>query len=138
MQFDLYQEECARTADLQVGLLNEAKKRLVDGKTLSLLEQGGVLHAYQVLIENAIGKSKHWLKALNVDIPVSAYDCFLSLHQRGKITQDDLSQWNAAIGLRNRIVHDYMNVDMQFVYGLIQADKHVFIANFLRQPIKDL
>jgi hypothetical protein len=28
-----------------------------------------------------------------------------------------------------------MNVDMQFVYGLILADKHVFVADFLRQPI---
>jgi len=135
MQFDLYQEECARTADLQTGLLNEAKMRLGNGKTLSLLEQGGVLHALQVLIENAIGKSKHCLKALDASVPVSAYDCFVSLHQQGKITQDDLAQWNAAIGLRNRIVHDYMNVDMQFVYGLILADKHVFVADFLRQPI---
>jgi len=135
MQLDLYQEECNRTADQHSAVLAEVKHRIASGETLSLLEQGGTLHALQVLIENAIGKAKHWLKAAELAVPVSAYDSFASLQRLGVLGLEDLNQWNAAIGLRNRIVHDYMNVDMQFVYSLVAQDQHLFIAEFLRRPI---
>jgi uncharacterized protein YutE (UPF0331/DUF86 family) len=135
MQLDLYQEECNRTASQQSAVLAEVKQRIALGGTLSLLEQGGTLHALQVLIENAIGKAKHWLKAAELAVPVSAYDSFASLQRLGVLGLEDLNQWNAAIGLRNRIVHDYMTVDMQFVYSLVAQDQHLFIAEFLRRPI---
>lgn len=136
MQLDLYQEECKRTADQQSAVLAEVKHRIASGETLSLLEQGGTLHALQVLIENAIGKAKHWLKAAEFEVPVSAYDSLASLQRIGIFGVEELNQWNAAIGLRNRIVHDYMNVDMSFVYALVAHDKHLFIAEFLRRPIE--
>ena len=136
MQLDLYQEECNRTANQQSAVLAEVKQRITSGATLSLLEQGGTLHAMQVLIENAIGKSKHWLKSARLAVPVSAYDSFASLQRMGVLSLEDLTRWNAAIGLRNRIVHDYMNVDMQFVYVLVAQDQHIFIADFLRRPIE--
>ena len=136
MQLDLYQEECNRTANQQMAVLAEVKQRIASDATLSLLEQGGTLHALQVLIENAIGKAKHWLKAAELEVPVSSYDSFASLQRMGVFGLEDLNQWNAAIGLRNRIVHDYMNVDIQFVYNLVAQDKHCFIADFLRRPIE--
>lgn len=62
MRLDLYQAECERIARQQRSVLDEVATRLRSGAPLSLLEQGGVLHALQVLIENAIGKCEHWLK----------------------------------------------------------------------------
>ena len=61
MRLDLYQAECERIAKDQISLLNEVKQRLALGESLSRLEQNGVLHALQILIENAIGKCKHLL-----------------------------------------------------------------------------
>lgn len=103
MRLELYQAECERIASQQTGLLDEARDRLKSNIPLTLLEQGGVLHALQVLVENAIGKSKHWHKASGRPVPVSAYDAFASLQQVGVISLPELQQWNAAIGLRNRI-----------------------------------
>ena len=40
---------------------------------------GAVLHAVQVLVENAIGKAKQQLKARGETVPVSAYDAFAAL-----------------------------------------------------------
>ena len=94
-----------------------------------------VAHALQVLIENAIGKSKHLLKSKDVTVPVSAYDAFASLEQHGFINSQELEQWNSVIGLRNRIVHDYMNIDMQLIYELITKNRHQLIAEFLRKPM---
>lgn len=135
MRLDLYQAESERIANEQMALLEEAKQRILSGAPLSRLEQSGVLHALQVLIENAIGKSKHLLKSAGVPVPVSAYDAFASLEQYGDINSQEIQQWNSVIGLRNRIVHDYMNIDMGIIYELITNNRHQFIAAFLRKTM---
>lgn len=134
MRLDLYQAETAQIATEQAALLKLAKQRLVDGLALSPLEQSGVLHALQVLIENAIGKAKQVLKALDEPVPVSAYDAFAALTRCGTIASDQLPAWNAIIGLRNRIVHDYMNLDMQRVQELVAAGRYEFVTAFLLKP----
>lgn len=135
MRLDLYQAETARIATEQSALLALAKQRLVDGLALSPLEQSGVLHALQILIENAIGKAKQLLKAQNEPVPVSAYDAFAALARLEVIPQDQLPAWNAIIGLRNRIVHDYMNIDMQRVQELVGRGQYEFVTVFLLKPI---
>ena len=62
MRLDLYQAETARIAAEQSALLAQARA-IMTQRNLSLLEQNGVLHALQVLIENAIGKAKQSLKS---------------------------------------------------------------------------
>lgn len=135
MRLDLYQAETARIATEQSALLALAKQRLGDGVALNPLEQSGVLHALQVLIENAIGKARQLLKAQGEAVPVSAYDAFTALVRREVISQDQLPAWNAIIGLRNRIVHDYMNIDMQRVQELVATGRYEFVTAFLLKPI---
>ncbi len=134
MRLDLYQAETARIAHEQSSLLDGARAILLAGGTLSLLEQNGVLHALQVLVENAIGKAKHLLKAAGEPVPVSAYDAFAALVQRGTIPPRDQPGWNAIIGLRNRIAHDYMNIDMQQVLEITSTGRYREITRFLLAP----
>ncbi|KJS75174.1 MAG: DUF86 domain-containing protein [Serpentinimonas sp.] len=137
MRLELYQAECARIAQDCASMLDQAKVLFsTSGRSLTPLEQGGVLHALQVLIENAIGKAKHQLKALGADVPVSAYDAFAALAQRGLIPPPDLARWNAVVGLRNRIVHDYMNIDMAQIAAIVQEDRHFFVLDFLHSPLQ--
>lgn len=131
MRLDLYQAETARVAAEQSALVAQAKAILGQGRALTPLEQGGVLHALQILIENAIGKAKQLLKASGQPVPVSGYDAFKALGSRDLIARDDLPAWNAIIGLLNRIVHDYMNIDMDQVMALIADDKDQFVVQFL-------
>ena len=70
-------------------------------------------------------------------MPVSAYDSFAALSLAGVIDAAALAQWNAAVGLRNRIVHDYMNVDLTLIQDLVRQEKYRFILEFLRRPIHD-
>jgi len=135
MRLDLYQEETAQIARYQSEILAEARNRLTSGISLSRLEQNGVLHALQVLVENAIGKTKHLLKAANREIPVSAYDAFMVLADAGLISREQLNDWNRAVGLRNRIVHEYMNIQMEQVLGLVSKGDYQFVVDFLMQPI---
>lgn len=134
MRLDLYQAETARIAAAQGGLLDQAIAILDSGRALTALEQSGVLHALQVLIENAIGKGKQLLKAQGQPVPVSAYDTFKALSESGIVNPSELPMWNAVIGLRNRIVHDYMNIDMAQVLTLIAARRHLFVVQFLLRP----
>lgn len=135
MRLDLYQSETALIAQEQTALLDEARATLLAGGTLSRLEQNGVLHAIQVLVENGIGKAKQLLKASAKQVPLSAYDSFLGLAELGVVKTGDLTLWNAAIGLRNRIVHDYMNIDMHRVLELVKNGQYRFITEFLLAPI---
>jgi len=135
MRLDLYQAESERIAHEQMALLDEAKQRILSDAPPSRLEESGVLHALPVLIENAIGKSKHMLKAAGRPVPVSAYDAFASLEQNGDINSQELQQWNSAIRLRNRIIHEYMNIDMRVIYEFITSERQKFVGAFLRKPI---
>jgi uncharacterized protein YutE (UPF0331/DUF86 family) len=131
--FDLYLAETTSIAQTHKRTLDEAARVLEAGRVFSHLEQNGLLHTLQVLVENAIGKSKHTLKALNQPIPPSAYDSFEALAQLGQISSNQLTLWNAIIGLRNRIVHDYMNIDMPLIYRLVRQRGYQFIIDFLQQ-----
>lgn len=131
MRLDIYQAETARIAQEKSALLDEARHRLLAGGTLSPLEQNGVLHAFQVLIENAIGKAKQLIKTRNEQVPVGAYDAFTVLARLGVIQDRDMASWTAIIGLRNRIVHDYMNIDMRLVLKLVKQNTYRFIVDFL-------
>jgi uncharacterized protein YutE (UPF0331/DUF86 family) len=136
MRLDLYHAETARIAAEQSALLDMARQRLAAGSMLTPLEQNGVLHALQVLIENAIGKAKQLLRASGEAVPVSAYDAFAALVRHGEIEQAQLAAWNAVIGLRNRIVRDYMNIDMAKVLELVSQGRNEFVVEFLlAQPI---
>jgi len=135
MRLDLYQAETALIAQEQTSLLDEARAILLAGDTLSRLEQNGVLHAIQVLVENAVGKAKQLHKAAGKQVPLSAYDSFLGLAELGAVKTGDLTAWNAAIGLRNRIVCDYMNINMLRVLELVKNDEYRFITEFLLVPI---
>ena len=137
MRLDLYQAETAQIASEYSSLLDEARQQLSADGTLSRLEQNGVLHVLQVLIENAIGKAKQILKAKGEPVPVSAYDALAALARLRVIAEADLQAWNAAIGLRNRIVHEYMNIDIERVLELVCADQHRFVTEFLLTPVND-
>jgi uncharacterized protein YutE (UPF0331/DUF86 family) len=135
MRLELYQQETERLArDLQA-MLDEVSERLHQHQPLSALEQAGVLHALQVLTENAIGKAKLWIKHRHQAVPVSAYDAFAHLHRDRFIDDEAMQNWTAAIGLRNRIVHDYLNVDMTIVETLVKERKYQLQVQFLLNPI---
>jgi uncharacterized protein YutE (UPF0331/DUF86 family) len=137
MRLDLYQAETAQLAKEQSSLLEEARQQLQLGTGLSRLEENGVLHALQMLIENAVGKAKQILKAKGEPVPVSAYDALAALARTGVIDAGDLPAWNAVIGLRNRIVHEYMNIDVSRVLELVRVNQHGFVVQFLLSSIND-
>ncbi|QSA96816.1 DUF86 domain-containing protein [Methylococcus sp. EFPC2] len=135
MRLEIYQAETARVACEQCAMLDEASQKVCTGQMLSALEQNGVLHALQILMENTIGKAKQLLKSAGEPVPLSAYEAFAGLVRRGLIAAEDLPQWNSVIGIRNRIVHDYMNIDLSIIIDLVRTERYRFIGEFLLRSL---
>ena len=69
MYLELYQEETEKIAERNGSLLKELHNKLMLTSDLSLMEEQAMLHALQIIIENAIGKARHLLKAKNEKVP---------------------------------------------------------------------
>ena len=136
MKIELYQAETTRICLSHLEILEEARNRLIADDTFTELEQKGLIHTIQVLIENAIGKGKHILKFLDQEVPVSGYNVFELLYNLGKIEISHLKRWEKIIGLRNTIVHEYMKVNMDYILKIIEDRQYNLITEFLKKPFK--
>ncbi|BCR31239.1 hypothetical protein KAM448_40780 [Aeromonas caviae] len=88
-------------------------------RALSNLEYRAAERTLQVSIEACIGVAKHWAKALASHTPQDAYQALEILAQRGELSPDTLIGWRKIIGLRNALVHDYLNIDPEIIRSVI-------------------
>ncbi|MFQ2707418.1 type VII toxin-antitoxin system HepT family RNase toxin [Aeromonas caviae] len=88
-------------------------------RALSNLEYRAAERTMQVSIEACIGVAKHWARALAGHTPQDAYQAFEILAQRGELPPDTLIGWRKIIGLRNALVHDYLNIDPEIIRSVI-------------------
>ena len=63
--------------------------------------------------------AKHWAKGLAGHSPQDAYQAFEILVQRGAQPAEGLTGWRKIIGLRNALVHDYLNIDPEIIRSVI-------------------
>ena len=82
----------------------------------------------QLLSEACVGIAKQKLKALNTVIPSDARQAFAKLQASGH----DASgiAWGKVIGLRNVLVHDYLNLDAGIVKNIIQQRQYLQLIEF--------
>ncbi|MFQ3289165.1 MAG: hypothetical protein ACI93V_001388 [Alteromonadaceae bacterium] len=95
-------------SDLQ-GLHDISKDR-----ALGRYEYRAAERSLQILIEACIGIAKHWSYALNKTAPADAYSAFEKLSQLG-VSDIDVTSWKKIIGMRNALVHDYLNIDPEII-----------------------
>ena len=86
------------------------------------VERKGAERLLQTLVEACIGVSKHWLKQQNKVLPTDAYSVFKKLMELQLIPAEDAQEWQRIIGMRNAIVHDYLNLDEKII-KIIVVDK---------------
>ena len=64
-------------------------------------------------------------------VPPNAYDAFLQLQSLGIFSAQSLVLWRNIIGLRNRIVHDYLNLDSLVIYDVLRRQDYALALDFL-------
>lgn len=94
-------------------------RQLLSQRPISNLEDRAAERTLQVSIEACIGIAKHWAKAQAGHSPQDAYQAFEILCQRGTQPADELNDWRKVIGLRNALVHDYLNIDPEIIRSVI-------------------
>lgn len=137
MDYDLYHEATLGMVRRQKAALKDAQARLEANGTLSELEWNGLEHTLQLLVENAIGKAKHLLRLSGQSpAPVNAYDAFAALHEAGMCSEAEVDIWAKAIGMRNAIVHEYLNVDRELIREVLNSGAYRHVTDFLEKPFE--
>ncbi|QQG43689.1 MAG: DUF86 domain-containing protein [Candidatus Daviesbacteria bacterium] len=72
-------------------------------------------HRIQVAIEMVINIAEHIVSGLNLGMPEYARDLFPLLDKKNIITEDLSERLGKAVGLRNVLVHMYLEVDLDIL-----------------------
>lgn len=96
---------------------------------LSRYEYRAAERTLQVLIEACIGIAKHWSYAINKTAPADAYSAFENLSQAG-IDEIQNVPWKKIIGMRNALVHVYLNIEPEIIRLVIKNEGYIGLFEF--------
>ena len=103
---------------------------LLKERTWTRVERKGAERLIQILVESCIGIAKHWLKQQNKVMPSDAYSVFEKLTELQLISPDDIKEWQRIIGMRNAIVHDYLNLDEKVIKAIVVNQMYLTLKKF--------
>jgi len=89
----------------------------------------------QVFTEMCIGLSKHMVKKIQNKSPTEAYQSFSLLKEHGLISSNELRTWKQIIGMRNVLVHDYLNIDLLIVEDILREGHYQALADFTEKAV---
>jgi uncharacterized protein YutE (UPF0331/DUF86 family) len=99
-------------------------------KPLSQLEKSAAERSLQILVESAISCAKHLNKKEQLPDRLDAYQSMQQVIEEHNINPDYLPQLKGAIGMRNAIVHDYLNLDWDIIQIVLNEQKYTLLVNF--------
>lgn len=123
----------AKLSSYQVEMVEVSS--LLGKRSLSELENRAAERLVQLVIVACIGIAKHWARALAGHSPQDAYQAFEILCQRGQQPADGLAGWRKVIGLRNALVHDYLNIDPEIIRSVIAQSYTDQLFTFAEQGL---
>lgn len=92
----------------------------------------------QVLIEAGIGLAKQLVKSQKMPIQAKAYENFVKLCDLKIISEVELQKWKGIIGLRNILVHDYLNIDREILRTILKKKEYRLIEEFIKKSVSKL
>ncbi len=107
-------------------------------RPLTFNERSAAERNIQVLVEAAIGVSKHLLKKLVKPVPADARASVERVFEQLGITSVNIEDMYGAIGMRNAIIHDYLNLDWEKIRPIITSKKYRIVADYVRVVSKEL
>jgi uncharacterized protein YutE (UPF0331/DUF86 family) len=89
----------------------------------------------QIFTELCIGLAKHCLKKAQGHSATDAYQTFSLLKEHDMISSNELMQWKKIIGLRNGLVHDYLNIDLLIIEHIIRQRQYLQLDAFISKAV---
>ncbi|MBB1465194.1 DUF86 domain-containing protein [Vibrio sp. SG41-7] len=89
----------------------------------------------QVFTEMCIGLSKHMVKKIQNKSVIEAYQSFSILKEHNLISSNELRAWKQIIGMRNGLVHDYLNIDLLIIEDILRERHYQTLAEFTDKAV---
>lgn len=87
----------------------------------------------QLLTEACTGIAKRTLKAEGKQVPSDARQAFSKLKSLG--LDSTSADWNRIIGMRNALVHDYLNIEPDRVLDVIRLKHYEVLLDFAAERL---
>jgi uncharacterized protein YutE (UPF0331/DUF86 family) len=100
-------------------------------RPLTFNERNAAERGLQVMVEMAVGCSKHLLKARQLPVPAEARAALERVYERLALNEPPLAIMRGAIGMRNAIIHDYLNLDWQRLEAVLADRKYHEVARYI-------
>lgn len=119
-------------AELEEELLGLHEVVIEKGQ-LTRYENRAAERLLQLLIEACIGIAKQKLKSLGKNVAADSRTNLLKLKELGY--GDCQIQWPKIIGMRNALVHDYLNIEPARVEAMIIKKQFLILFEFCQQAL---
>lgn len=128
--FEAYVYALREQVEQQLAGLEELAS-LLDDRPLSFNERNAVERGLQVLVEIAVGCSKHVLKSQQRPVPSEARAAIERVYELLALQKPELAQMRGAVGMRNAIIHDYLNLDWERIGAVLQGRQYHAVADYI-------
>ncbi len=114
--------------------LLEYRAYILNDNKINLMAYRAIERAMQLLIEACIGIAKQSIKGVNKQVPSDARRSFEKMAELGMDTMG--ADWKSIVGMRNALVHDYLNLDRNKVLAKVKSNQYQILIKFARQALK--
>lgn len=115
--------------------LEEILDQLESKTTTSRMVYRAAERSLQLLTEACIGIAKQSLKGVGKEVPADARKAFSKLRMLG--LDPTGADWNKIIGMRNALVHDYLNLDPERVLEVIKNKHYYVLLDFAKARLAE-
>jgi len=85
------------------------------------LRRKAVERLLQEVVDAAVDVNLHMLRTLDVELPGDYYTSFIEMGRHGVLTLELAERLAPAAGLRNRLVHEYDDIDDAIVLSAVRV-----------------
>lgn len=125
-----------QTAEVEEDL-KELSKIIVD-KPLSKYENRAAERLLQIYVESCIGIAKHCIKKSGKNVPNEAYASFEKINDLKLFNIGKTEDWRKIVGLRNVLVHDYLNIDRRIIDSVLTNKHYQQLSEFIKNGLEYL
>lgn len=129
LDVDLVRRKLA-TISRNLGALAVVESMPLESYRGDLYRKKGTERLLQEVIEAAVDANLHLLRAMGAATPSDYYDSFIAIGKAGVVSSDLARRLAPAAGLRNRLVHEYDDIDDQIVLKAV-AEARSMLADFV-------